>query len=511
MKSRTKFVAAAAVTAALVGTAGSGVAAQRPQQDTVDLTILSNSIKGGKSEAEATWIEDTLIPAFEAEMEAAGTPVNVEFLGRGVDDEDYKSQLALDLQSGTGPDVFSIDGIWVGEFATANYIAPLADTAGAAADEWDGWDQIDEAVQANGIFEDQRYGIPQGTDGRVIYYNKDIFEAAGLPADWAPATVDEVLEAARTIKESNPDVIPLQINGGVAMGEATTMQGALPLLAAAGAPIWDPETSKWTGATPEMIQMLGTYATVYGDEGLGDVDMQTEADGRNKSFEEFAAGNIGMLLEGDYFWRSVINPDQGEFPMEGRDDKVGYALIPAYEAGGALGGLDAASMSGGGVWTINPNTKNAEMAWNLLSFMMSKEQVISAVGETPRITARNDVNAEILSQDPMLTFVADEALPVTHFRPGFAEYPEVSVALQEAVEAVVTGTSPEDAAADYQSALEGIVGAENVTSGDDAGATDGTAASASTAAGSDTTAAAETTEPGGAATTAAATETTEAA
>ena len=39
---------------------------------------------------------------------------------------------------------------------------------------------------------------------------------------------------------------------------------------------------------------------------------------------------------------------------------------------------------------------------------------------------------------------------------------QVSVALQEAVESVVTGTSPEDAAANYQAALEEIVGADAI-------------------------------------------------
>ena len=66
----------------------------------------------------------------------------------------------------------------------------------------------------------------------------------------------------------------------------------------------------------------------------------------------------------------------------------------------------------------------------------------------------------------MLSYIADEVLPVTHFRPGLAEYPQVSVALQEAVESVVTGTSPEDAAADYQAALEEIVGADAVAGAD---------------------------------------------
>ena len=96
-------------------------------------------------------------------------------------------------------------GRWVGEFALAEYIAPLADVVGPGRTRsWDGWAQINDAVQAIASFDGDRYGIPQGTDGRVIFFNKDIFERPGCPTDWQPATIDEVLEAARTIKESQP-------------------------------------------------------------------------------------------------------------------------------------------------------------------------------------------------------------------------------------------------------------------------------------------------------------------
>jgi multiple sugar transport system substrate-binding protein len=476
MKTRSWLALALSGGVALAGAAGTASFASTPPTTpssaagsapasaaTVKLSLLDNSIKGGKNEASATWLEDEVIPAFEEQMAAAGTPVDVSFEGRGVDDEDYKSQLALDLGAGEGPDVFAIDGIWVGEFATAEYIAPLTDVVGPEADDWDGWAQINEAVQANASFDGNRYGIPQGTDGRVIYFNKDLFQQAGLPTDWAPTTIDEVLDAARTIKEKLPDVTPIQLNGGVAMGEATTMQGALPLLAAAGGQVYDEESGTWTGATPEMIQMLGTYATVYGDEGLGDSDLQLLQDGRDQSFEQFANGQIAMLIESDYLWRSVIEPTVGNFPMANRDDVVGWARIPAYEAGGALGGLDYASMSGGGAWVLNPNTADPAMAWALMTFMNSADQIKARLGDSAQVTARDDVNAEVLSNDPLLSFIANDVLPVTHYRPGLAEYPQVSVALQEAVESVVTGTSPEDAAADYQSALEGIVGADAVT------------------------------------------------
>ena len=213
MKRSSRFTLALAGGAVGLLAAGSAVFAAAPSSSSepVQLSLLDNSIKGGKNERAAVWIEDELIPAFEAEMEAAGTPVEVSFEGQGVDDEDYKTQMALDLGSGEGPDVMSIDGIWVGEFATAEYIRPLTDVVGPEVEEWDGWAQINEAVQANGMFEGARYGIPQGTDGRVIYFNKEIFAAAGLPEDWQPTTdrggprsgADDQGSSARTSSRSS--------------------------------------------------------------------------------------------------------------------------------------------------------------------------------------------------------------------------------------------------------------------------------------------------------------------
>ena len=86
----------------------------------------------------------------------------------------------------------------------------------------------------------------------------------------------------------NEWVTPIQINAGTAMGEATSMQGALPLLVGAGGEIW--KGGKWAGASQPVKDMLDVYTKIYGG-GLGDPKLQQEAKGRDKSFEEFAAGN----------------------------------------------------------------------------------------------------------------------------------------------------------------------------------------------------------------------------
>jgi multiple sugar transport system substrate-binding protein len=428
------------------------------------LTIAANAIAGGKNAASAEWIENWVIPKFVEAQKAKGRTAKVEFQPSGAGDEDYKSKVALDLKTGSGADLYSIDGIWVGEFADAGYIKPLDDMVGAdAVNAWDGWGQIPKPVQGNFTYKDKRYGVPEGTDGRVLYFNRALLAKAGLPRDWQPKSWDEVLAAGQAVKSSQPGVTPIQLNAGTAMGEATTMQGVLPLLVGTGQQIW--AGGKWQGNTAAMRDVLGLYQKIYGG-GLGDPVLQQDAKGRDKSFQAFAAGKIAILLEGDYFWRSVVEPTKGIAKMPDRNENVGYALIPAIRPGAGVRGQDFVSMSGGGGRVLNPATKYPRQAWELMQFMNSREATIAQVGSAPRLTQRQDVNDEILKTDPLLAFIAEKVLPLTAFRPGFAEYPQVSQALQQATQDVVAGTSPADAAGAYQKKVESVVGgADKVASG----------------------------------------------
>ncbi|MCT1476876.1 extracellular solute-binding protein [Microbacterium sp. p3-SID336] len=446
----------------LAGCSGGSEPETEESSGPVTLTLTTNSITGGKNAAEADWIADWVVPEFEKAMKEDGKDVTVEFQPQGVDDEDYKTKIALDLQSGKGADIIGMDGIWVGEFAEAGYIKPLAEVGGDAVDDWDGWAQIPDAVQSALSFDGDRYGVPQGADGRVLYYNKDLFAQAGLDEEWAPESWDDILDAAKDLKQLD-GVTPIQLNAGTAMGEATTMQGLLPMLVGTGEQVY--EDDKWVGATDGMKEVLDLYKTIYVDEGLGDPVLQQEASGRDTSFQLFAEGKIGILLEGDYFWRSVINPAEGvgTAPMADRDEVVGYAKIPAIEPGEGIKDQDYVSMSGGTGRVLNPNSKNPELAWELLAFMNSPEAYEARAAGTLAISPRDDVNEKLLSSDPMLTFVSQEVLPITAYRPGLAAYPQVSVLLQQATLDVATGTSVDDALQTYVRGLEGVVGPDAIS------------------------------------------------
>jgi hypothetical protein len=91
-----------------------------------------------------------------------------------------------------------------------------------------GWAQIPETVQQITTFDGKRYGVPAGTDGRVLFFNKTLFARAGPPTSWQPTSWDEIVAAGQKLKAAGVPA-PIQINAGTAMGEAT-LAGGLPRL-----------------------------------------------------------------------------------------------------------------------------------------------------------------------------------------------------------------------------------------------------------------------------------------
>jgi multiple sugar transport system substrate-binding protein len=161
----------------------------------VTLRISANDVIGGKNTAEAKWITDYVIPGFEKAEKAKGLNVTVTFEGSGVDDSVYLTKLELELKTGSAADVFTADGIWLGGLQAAGYIKPLTTVVGASVTSWQGWRQIAKTVRGNMTVDGQLYGIPEGTDGRVLYFNKKLFAEAGLPADWQPKNWADILAA----------------------------------------------------------------------------------------------------------------------------------------------------------------------------------------------------------------------------------------------------------------------------------------------------------------------------
>lgn len=429
----------------------------------VRLTIASNAIVGGKNTANAEWLTRYVIPQFTAEEKAKGITVHLRFLGDGSDDGSYLQKQILQLRTGGGGDLLDIDGTDVGTFSESYLIKPLDEVVGHnTVAAWDGWNHIPTSVQQLDEFNGQRYGIPVTTDGRVLFYNKALFAQAGLPTEWQPHSWSDIIAAAQALQKL-PGITPIQLDGGTAMAETTTINGFLPFLAGAGTLIYT--GGRWQGNTAAMRAALGFYQQVFSLR-LADPVLNEEAHGRDSSFAEFAANKIGIYPESDYMWRSILSPTVGNYPMPHRDSDVGYALIPAINPGAGVDGHDYVTFSGGAVRLVNPNTNYPQQTWDLLTFMASAPAMLAYeqqfLGGSRQVMPRSDVNDALLTGDPLMKFISTTVLPYTHYRPSEGHYTQVSALLQQATADVISGQPAALAAANYAQALAKIVGEANV-------------------------------------------------
>jgi multiple sugar transport system substrate-binding protein len=423
------------------------------QDDPVEISIA------GATGNIYNWLLNYVGPSFEDYMAEQGRTVTVNVIETAVTAEDLRQQYVLDLGVGTGADLMSFDGFWLPEFVEGGLVQPLVEIVGPEVMDWEGWEQIPEGLRSILGYQGEIYGIAAGTDARAIWFRTDIFEAAGLPTDWQPTSWEELLDAARAIKEYDSEIWPIQLNAGLSMGEATTMQGYLMTLLGAGHHIYDFEEEKWIVRSQAILDTLELYNTIYNEEELGNVRYQLAQNGRDLSFEAFSNGQVAMLIEGDFFWRAVINPG-ANFGLDNRNEIVSFAKMPAIEPGAGYNGQDFVTISGGTGYIINPNTSNPDVAWEFLSYMFSLEALAELQEIEPRIRARQDAP---VTGDDVMSAIASDVLPYTTVRPPLAPYNRISVEAQLMTERVVSGEmTPLRAMNAYADAVIDIVGEDAV-------------------------------------------------
>lgn len=434
---------AAALAAATLTACGGGSGSD---PDTVKVSFkqsTDNSVK----------VMDTYLADIKKQFEKANPGKKVEFVPIKAPDSEYYTKLQQMLRSPkTAPDLVYEDTFLINSDITSGYLKPLDPYLA----KWRDWDRFIDTAKAAARGEDGKtYGVPDGTDTRGLWFDKGIFAKAGLPADWRPRTWDDVLDAARTIKEKVPGVTPLNVYTGKPAGEAATMQGFEMLLYGTGDgasdPLYDKASKKWIAGGKGFRDALAFVETVYQEKLGPDVSDALDPNfGTRVRGELLPEGKLGIDLDGSWLPQDWLEGSGHEWPEWSR--KLGLAPMPTQH-GQAPGKV---SMSGGWTWAIPAKAGNPDLAFEFVKTMQSKANAQKWYIANSGIAVREDVAADpaYVKAQPGIKFFTD-LVASTHYRPAYPAYPKVSTAIQEAMEGVTTGdVSVEDAAKAYDEELE---------------------------------------------------------
>ena len=137
---------------------------------------------------------DQLVKTFNA---GDGKAANVEVKLLIIPWDDFNTKLSVAMASRKAPALTVVNSDQVPVYANQGALDPFTPEELTAA----GIDQKDYVPKAwdAGSFEGKQFGVPISIFPRSIYYNKDLFEKAGLDPNKPPATYDELMADAKAI------------------------------------------------------------------------------------------------------------------------------------------------------------------------------------------------------------------------------------------------------------------------------------------------------------------------
>jgi raffinose/stachyose/melibiose transport system substrate-binding protein len=253
------------------------------------------------------------------EFEAANSGVTVSVEGRSTDE--HKAALRVAAQSSQGPDVYFMwAGLGLGgEFVKAGLSKPLDDYY-----KQYGWDKrlLGTAVSFSKIYPGGRHGVPYTFHGEALYYNKALFQKAGISAP--PATYDELKADAAKLKDAG---IPAMTFGGTVNWHLMRLMDVI-LEAKCGAEKHDQlmdmklDWSTEACATASFAE-LNDWSQNYILKPFMGIDQL-------QSFNLFLANRAAMMLEGDWLVGQLRDAkrldDYDLFPFPtGTDRLYGFA------------------------------------------------------------------------------------------------------------------------------------------------------------------------------------------
>ncbi|PEU04080.1 sugar ABC transporter substrate-binding protein [Bacillus cereus] len=266
-------------------------------------------------------------------------------------------------------------------------------------------------------FKDATYGFPIGFTTRVIYYNKKLFQEAGVPLPTSGWTWEQFSDAAK--KLSNPE----KKQYGFVFSSKKNSYAFQEYVWSNGSSFISPDGKKVDG----YMNSSKTQEILNGFQHMIDENSAIVSD---KVTESFKSGKIAMIENG-------IWPLE-DFKKAGMD--FGTAEIPSFHGQPSKGVIHSAGIA------MAKDSKEKDLAWKFIKYFVSAEA--AEMRKTDMPVLKSVVSEQSHKNDQLLsTFYT--MLERSSDTPGFLltnKWTEVDKRLDYAISSVLLGQNSADKA-----------------------------------------------------------------
>ncbi|MFE7508237.1 ABC transporter substrate-binding protein [Promicromonospora sp. NPDC057488] len=360
-----------AVTALVAGAALSGCA--------------GTSADAGGSGTVTLWVRDSQSRFMQQLADEFNATHDTQVEVTLVPSADFVQKFGTAAAGGNAPDIASIDLVYVPYFASVGALTDVSDQFGELPYK----DELSPGHVAQGEYEGGVYSVPFTADVSAMYYNKDLFEKAGLDPEDPPSTTAEVQAAAEAVGETGDGNYGFVFSGACGGCNIFSMT---PYVWASGGNVLSDDGTQARLDSPEVTETLTMYRDLWE---AGAMPKLVQSDGGSNAGDAFKAGKAGIMNWGTFFISSL------EDEADGADFEWGVAPIPGAEEG------QTGSFAGGDNLTIPAGSENPDGAWEFLRWA-TDEDAQTILADNGVMPTRLDLLDKVyIPKDPRFQVFAD--------------------------------------------------------------------------------------------------------
>ena len=349
------------------------------------------------------------------------------------ENEAFKQALQTSLQAGDVPDIFqSWGGGGLREQVDAGLVMDITDAAAGFDSEFNG--AAASMMQIDG----RMYGVPFDLGIVGVWYNKALFEEAGI--DGPPATWDEMLEDVQTLKDAG--ITPIAVGAGDKW--PAHFYYSYLMIREGGQAAMDEVTATLDFNTPEFIEAGNQLQRLIDMEPFQAGFLAAPWDAPDGESGTIGTGQAAISLMGQWGPGAYANQSGIGVPEDPIPDRLpgefGWFPFPAVE-----GGAGAATDGFGGGDGFAVGKDAPPEAVQFLEYISSVDQAIRT-GETGT-TLPVTKGAEVSITDPYQLAVLEGLSNASFVQLYLDQFftPELGAAVNDAVATLFAGTAtPEE-------------------------------------------------------------------
>jgi len=166
-------------------------------QDNIEITFVH--IFGGENDSRGAVVQQ-IANAFMAENPG----VTVVPVSTSTDYTEVFNNALLAADQGDAPNIVQVEEGLTQQAADSEYFVPVSDVA--SEEQLATLEDILPVIRSYYSIGDNIWSLPWNSSNPILYYNRGMFEAAGLDPDDPPSTFAEITTACEALVASNPDL-----------------------------------------------------------------------------------------------------------------------------------------------------------------------------------------------------------------------------------------------------------------------------------------------------------------